>query len=91
MRNEKVERAWQAFLRQKGMTDDSPVDDPRGFYAEWENWLADWRDDGSGGSYGSGYNNSPFPRLPDADPVDRNKPMGSRWNPIQVDAKKGGL
>lgn len=92
MRNDKVERAWQAFLLSKGMTDNSPVDDPPGFYAQWENWLADWRDDGSGySSGGGGYSSGGMPRLSDAPAVDRNRPLGSWENPIRVDARKGGL
>ena len=34
-----IEKVWQAFLQNKGMTDNSPVTDPVSFYADWEVWL----------------------------------------------------
>ena len=43
-RSDSVERVWQAFLAQKGLTDDSPIDDPEGFYASWEDFLLNSRE-----------------------------------------------
>lgn len=34
-----VEQIWQRFLQSKGFTDDTPIDNPQSFYAEWERFL----------------------------------------------------
>ena len=74
-RNDTVERIWQAFLAQKGLTDDSPIDDPEGFYASWEEFLLNSRE---------------MPgRLPTAPPPDLRLKVGDPGNPIR--SRTGGL
>ncbi len=71
-RSDSVERVWQAFLAQRGLTDDSPIDDPEGFYASWEEFLLNSREM-PGRLPGA---------APPAPPIDTTARPGSVNNPI---------
>lgn len=74
-RSDSVERIWQTFLAQQGLTDDSPIDDPEGFYASWEEFLLNSRE---------------MPgRLPVAPPIDPSAKIGDPRNPVR--SRTGGL
>jgi hypothetical protein len=78
-----VEQVWQAFLRSKGMTDDTPIDDPVGFYREWERFLLNSQSQQGGGGQQPppgqppGYGNvPPPPAVPGWRPPGGQQPPG---------------
>lgn len=74
-----IQQVWYSFLQNRGLTEDSPIDDPAAFTADWEGFL-----------FASSAASADNRVLMQAPRYVETEPVGSPLNPIRVTPKYGG-